>query len=63
MQTDGIRKCHSELGIPDTNEDLRYVLTDKWILAQNLTRPILKPTEYMELRKKKDQGMNVPVLH
>jgi hypothetical protein len=38
-----------------------YVLTDKWILAQKLTMPIIQTTDYMELRWKENQGMDASI--
>jgi len=47
----------------DTKTHTQYVLTDKFILAQKLTMLIVQPTDYMELRRKHDQGVDASVLH
>jgi hypothetical protein len=44
-------------------EHTLYVFTIKWILAQKLTMPMLKPTDHMEHRRKKDQDIDASVLH
>jgi hypothetical protein len=60
---DETRKYHSEWGNPDTKEHTWYVLTDKWLLVQKLTMPMRQSTYHMELRRKKDQGVNASALH
>jgi hypothetical protein len=44
-------------------EHTRYVLTDKWILAQKLRIPIIQPTNHIDLRKKEDQSVDASILH
>ena len=34
---------------------MRYVLTDKWILAQKYRIPRIQPTEFKNFNKQKDQ--------
>ena len=41
---------------------MRYVLTDKWILAQKIEIPKIQLTDHMKLKKKEDQSVNVSVL-
>jgi hypothetical protein len=38
------------------------VHTNKWILTQNFTMPMIQPTDYMECRRKEDQGVDASVL-
>jgi hypothetical protein len=40
-----------------------FVLTDKWILVQNLTMPVIQPTDHLELSRKKKQGVDASALH
>ena len=47
---------------PIIKEHTRYVLTDKWILAQNLGIPKIQFTDHMNLRKKVDQSVDTSVL-
>ena len=39
-----------------------YVLTDKWILSQNLRIPKIQFTDHMKLKKKEDQSVDTSVL-
>ena len=55
---DETRKYQPKGGNPVTKEHIWYVLTDKWILAQNLGIPKIQPTNHMELKKKKDQSVD-----
>jgi hypothetical protein len=63
----GTRKYHPESGNPDTKEYTWYVLTNKWLLAQKLTIPMIQRTDHMEHRRKEDfwvdQGVEASVLH
>ena len=38
-----------------------YVLTDKWILSQNLRIPKIQFTDHMKLKKKEDQSVDASV--
>jgi hypothetical protein len=58
----GIRKCHSDQGNAVTKEHTWYVLTDKWILAQNLRIPKIQFTDHMKLKNKEDQRVDASVL-
>ena len=60
---DGTRKYYPEWDNPDTKELTWCVLTEKWILAQKLTIPMIQPTDFMELRRKEYEGVDVSVLH
>ena len=62
---DGPGGHHREWGNPTTKELTQYVLTDKWILAQNLGYPRYKIqfAKRMQLKKNEDQSMDtVPLL-
>jgi hypothetical protein len=47
---------------PITKEHTWYVLTDKWILAQNFGIPKIQFTNHMKLKKKEDQSMDTLIL-
>ena len=55
---DVTRKYHPEWGKPIPREHIRYVLTDKWKLAQKLRIPKI----HMKLKKKEDQSVNTSIL-
>ena len=59
---DGTTKYHPEGGNPITKEHTRYVVTDKWILAQNFRLPKIQFTDHMKLKKKEDQSVDTLVL-
>ena len=62
---DGPGGHHPEQGNPITKELTQYVLTDKWILAQNLVYPRYKIqfAKRMKLKKNEDQSVDtVPLL-
>ena len=47
---------------PIIKEHTRYVLTDKWILAQNLGIPKIQFTNHIKLKKKEDQSVDTSIL-
>ena len=62
---DGPGRHHPERGKTITKELTQYVLTDKWILAQNLGYPRYKIqfAKHMKLKKNEDQSVDtVPLL-
>jgi hypothetical protein len=49
--------------VTQTPKNTRYVLPNKWILAQKLTIPTIQPTDHRELRRMEDQNVDTSVLH
>jgi hypothetical protein len=48
--------------VSQSQKNTRYVLTDKWILAQKLGIPKIQFTDHMKLKKKEDQSVGASVL-
>ena len=59
---DGPGGHHPERGNPITKELTQYVLTDKWILAQNLVYPRYKIQFAKRLKLKKNEVQSVDTL-
>ena len=55
-------KYHHESGNKITKTYTWYVLTDKWILAQNLGIPKTQLTDEIKLKKKEGQNINTLIL-
>jgi hypothetical protein len=51
-----------EWGNSVTKEQIRYALTDKWIVAQSFRIPKIQFTDYMKPKKKEDQNGDASVL-
>ena len=60
---DGTRKYQPECDNPDIKVQTWYVLTNKWILTQKLTMPMIRLIEHIECSRKEEQGLNDYVLH
>jgi hypothetical protein len=54
---DGTRKYHPKCGNPVTNEQTRYALSGKWILAPKIGIPKIQFKDQMKLKKKGDQSV------
>ena len=52
----------SEVTQSQRNKQTRYLLTDKWILAQKFRIPKIQFTDYMKPKKKEDQSVDASVL-
>jgi hypothetical protein len=48
--------------VTQSQKSTQYALTDKWILAQNLTIPKIQFTDHRKLKKKEDQSVVTSVL-
>ena len=59
---DGPGGHHPERGNPITKELTQYVLTDKWILAQNLGYPRYKIQFAKRMNRKKNKDQSVDTL-
>ena len=53
---------HPWCGNPITKEGIRYVLTDKWILAQKLRIPKIQFAKHKKIKKKEDQCVDTSFL-
>ena len=55
-------KIYPKWGNSVTKEHTRYILTDKWILAQKFGIPKIQFTDHMKPKKKEDQNVVASVL-
>ena len=48
--------------VTQSQKNTWYVITDKWILAQNLRTPNIQLTDHMKLKMKEDQSVDTLIL-